>query len=46
MRLDLGDLSSIRSFVEEFSIKYKQVDVIINNAGSMFVSGYSTQGLE
>ena len=46
MKLDLGDLSSIKSFVEEFSIKYKQIDLIINNAGSLFVSGYSTQGLE
>lgn len=36
MRLDLSDFASIHQFSEEFHKKYKQLDVLINNAGVMF----------
>lgn len=36
MRLDLSDFASIHKFSEEFHKKYKQLDVLINNAGVMF----------
>lgn len=36
MQLDLSDFASIRQFSQEFHQKYKQLDVLINNAGVMF----------
>lgn len=36
MQLDLSDFASIHQFSEEFHHKYKQLDVLINNAGVMF----------
>lgn len=36
MQLDLSDFASIHQFSEEFHKKYKQLDVLINNAGVMF----------
>ncbi|MGE8377255.1 MAG: oxidoreductase [Sphingobacterium sp.] len=36
MQLDLSDFASIHQFSHEFHKKYKQLDVLINNAGVMF----------
>jgi len=35
MLIDLGNLSSIESFVKEYKSKYKTLDVLMNNAGVM-----------
>ncbi|KAA3655738.1 MAG: SDR family NAD(P)-dependent oxidoreductase [Chloroflexi bacterium] len=35
MQLDLSDLSSVRQFVQEFKEQYKQLDLLVNNAGVM-----------
>jgi len=36
MQLDLSDFASIHQFSHEFHKKYKQLDLLINNAGVMF----------
>lgn len=36
MQLDLSDFASIHKFSQEFHQQYKQLDVLINNAGVMF----------
>lgn len=35
MKLDLSSLASVRSFVKSFNEKYKQLDLLIENAGIM-----------
>ena len=35
MKIDLSDLSSVKSFAEEFVNKYDKLDILINNAGVM-----------
>ncbi len=35
MRLDLGDLASVRTFVEAFGERHDRLDALINNAGVM-----------
>lgn len=49
MALDVGDLSSVREFAQEFKAKYDRLDVLYNNAGLMAVpyaqtaDGFETQ---
>lgn len=45
--LDLGDLASVRAAAELIAAKYRQVDVLVNNAGLMAVDeGRTTDGFE
>jgi NAD(P)-dependent dehydrogenase (short-subunit alcohol dehydrogenase family) len=43
MKLDLGDLDSVESFVSEFSSKYNRLDILLNNAGVMFTPKMTTK---
>jgi len=43
MQLDLSDLNSIRKFSAEFHEKYKQLDVLLNNAGIMTTPYFLTK---
>ncbi len=49
IQLNLGDLSSVRDFANEFSSKYNRLDILVNNAGlvaktySKTVDGFETQ---
>jgi NAD(P)-dependent dehydrogenase (short-subunit alcohol dehydrogenase family) len=36
MKLDLGDLNSIRDFAESFIEQYSKLDILLNNAGVMW----------
>lgn len=47
MALDLGDLSSVRRFADDFRARYDHLDVLINNAGVMWVpKGTTADGFE
>lgn len=39
MKLDLGDVQSVREFVKEFEAKYSHLDILVNNAGFMDTNG-------
>lgn len=43
MELDLADLDSVRSFAADFRKKYKQLDVLLNNAGIMMSPYFKTE---
>lgn len=43
MELDLADLDSVRSFAAAFRKKYKQLDVLLNNAGIMMSPYFKTK---
>lgn len=47
MYCDLGDFSSIRTFVDEFRTKYSKLDILVNNAGFISLDRQTTKdGLE
>ena len=37
MRLDVGDLSSVREFAAAYKAKYDRLDILMNNAGLMAI---------
>lgn len=40
--IDLADLNSVRKAVEELKVKFKVIDILINNAGGMFKARYES----
>ena len=42
MKLDVGDLSSVRAFAEVFKAKYNRLDILANNAGVMAIPRQET----
>jgi NAD(P)-dependent dehydrogenase (short-subunit alcohol dehydrogenase family) len=42
MKLDVGDLSSVREFVVAFKAKYDRLDILCNNAGLMAIPRQET----
>lgn len=42
MRLDVGDLSSVREFAEAFKATYDRLDILLNNAGVMAIPRQET----
>lgn len=42
MKLDVGDLSSVRAFAEAFKAKYDRLDILLNNAGVMAIPRQET----
>jgi NAD(P)-dependent dehydrogenase (short-subunit alcohol dehydrogenase family) len=43
MKLDLGDLASVRAFAREFQEKYPRLDILVNNAGVWTTSRSTTK---
>lgn len=43
MLLDLGDLSSVRAFVDALKKEYKKLNVLLNNAGIMMTPYFKTK---
>lgn len=49
MKLDVGDLKSVREFADAFKAKYDRLDILLNNAGVMAIprqltpDGFETQ---
>jgi protochlorophyllide reductase len=47
MKLDVGDLASVRKFATAFKSKYDRLDILLNNAGLMAIPRQeTTDGLE
>jgi NAD(P)-dependent dehydrogenase (short-subunit alcohol dehydrogenase family) len=47
IQLDLSSLASVRQFAEDFKAKYDRLDILINNAGIMYVPyGKTIDGFE
>ncbi len=42
MKLDVGDLSSVRDFATAFKAKYDRLDILLNNAGVMAIPRQET----
>ncbi len=42
MKLDVGDLSSVREFAAAFKAKYDRLDILLNNAGVMAIPRQET----
>ena len=42
MKLDVGNLSSVREFVDAFKAKYERLDILLNNAGVMAIPRQET----
>ncbi len=42
MKLDVGDLSSVRDFAAAFKAKYDRLDILLNNAGVMAIPRQET----
>lgn len=42
MKLDVGDLSSVREFADAFKAKYDRLDILLNNAGVMAIPRQET----
>ncbi|MDR0830695.1 MAG: SDR family NAD(P)-dependent oxidoreductase [Prevotellaceae bacterium] len=41
--LDLGDFSSVKNFAQEYKNRYQYIDILINNAGILFVPHKTTK---
>lgn len=47
IQLDLSEMKSVEAFVQQFSERYDQLDVLINNAGILVYSGKrNSEGIE
>lgn len=46
LKLDLGDLSSVVTFVDTFMKKYKTVDILVNNAGLNGHGPFTKDGIQ